>query len=169
MTMPRRALAGAIAAALALAAGTAAHGQTPWLRDQNVQPVFEGWERNPDGSFNMVFGYLNRNYEEQPVIPVGANNFLEPGEADRGQPTHFYPRRQQFVFKVRVPADWGRQGPRLDRDAQRPHRQGVRVAVARMGDQPRRLPPEPGRRLGGRATWTIIRRPSAWRGPGRAR
>lgn len=107
MTMPRRALAGAIAAALALAAGTAAHGQTPWLRAQNVQPVFEGWERNPDGSFNMVFGYLNRNYEEQPVIPVGANNFLEPGEADRGQPTHFYPRRQQFVFKVRVPADWG--------------------------------------------------------------
>ena len=30
---------------------------------QNVQPVFEGWEQNPDGSFNMVFGYLNRNYE----------------------------------------------------------------------------------------------------------
>lgn len=105
--MSRRAIAFSIAAALALAAGTAAHGQTPWLRAQNVQPVFEGWERNPDGSFNMVFGYLNRNYEEQPVIPVGANNFLEPGEPDRGQPTHFYPRRQQFVFKVRVPPDWG--------------------------------------------------------------
>ena len=107
MTMPRYAAALAITAALALAAGTVARGQTPWLRAQNVQPVFEGWERNPDGSFNMVFGYLNRNYEEQPVIPVGANNFLEPGEPDRGQPTHFYPRRQQFVFKVRVPADWG--------------------------------------------------------------
>lgn len=107
ITMPRYAAALAITAALALAAGTVARGQTPWLRAQNVQPVFEGWERNPDGSFNMVFGYLNRNYEEQPVIPVGANNFLEPGEPDRGQPTHFYPRRQQFVFKVRVPADWG--------------------------------------------------------------
>ena len=104
---PRHAIAGLIAAAIALAATGAVRGQTPWLRAQNVQPVFEGWERNPDGSFNMVFGYLNRNYEEQPVIPVGANNHLEPGERDRGQPTHFYPRRQQFVFKVRVPADWG--------------------------------------------------------------
>ena len=110
MLTPRftpRAIACLVAGALALAAGITLHGQTPWLRGQNVQPVFEGWERNADGSFNMVFGYLNRNHDEQPVIPVGANNFLEPGEADRGQPTHFYPRRQQFVFKVRVPADWG--------------------------------------------------------------
>ena len=81
--------------------------QERWNRGQNVQPVFEGWERNDDGSFNMVFGYLNRNYEEQPVIPVGNDNRFEPGPADRGQPTHFYTRRQQFVFKVRVPADWG--------------------------------------------------------------
>ena len=88
-------------------AGVAAEGQTRWSGGQNVQPVFEGWERNADGSFNMMFGYLNRNYEEQPVIPVGENNSLEPGEVDQGQPTHFYPRRQQFVFTVRVPADWG--------------------------------------------------------------
>ena len=88
-------------------AGVAVEGQTRWSGGQNVQPVFEGWERNADGSFNMVFGYLNRNYEEQPVIPVGENNSLEPGDVDQGQPTHFYPRRQQFVFTVRVPADWG--------------------------------------------------------------
>ena len=99
----------AVAAALVVAAAGAVYGQTPWLRGQNIQPVFEGWERNADGSFNMVFGYLNRNHEEQPVVPVGANNYLEPGEPDRGQPTHFYPRRQQFVFKVRVPPDWGDQ------------------------------------------------------------
>ena len=80
--------------------------QERWLRGQNIQPVFEGWERNTDGSFTMVFGYLNRNYEEQPLIPVGPNNFFEPGTLDQGQPTHFYNRRQQFVFSVRVPADW---------------------------------------------------------------
>ena len=74
---------------------------------QNVQPVFEGWEQNPDGSFNMVFGYLNRNYEEQLNIPVGPNNFFEPGDPDRGQPAYFYPRRHRFVWRVRVPADWG--------------------------------------------------------------
>src|SRR5262249_16816879 len=28
--------------------------------------------------------------------------------ADQGQPTHFYPRRQQFMFKVKVPADFGK-------------------------------------------------------------
>jgi len=74
-----------------------------------VAPVFEGWEKNADGSFNMVFGYLNRNYEEEPELPIGAGNSFSPGPADRGQPTHFYPRRQQFMFKVRVPADFGNQ------------------------------------------------------------
>src|SRR5579862_8715445 len=75
---------------------------------QNVVPVYEGWERNPDGTFNMVFGYMNRNYEEQMDIPVGANNMISPGGPDQGQPTHFYRRRQQFVFKVKVPKDWGK-------------------------------------------------------------
>ena len=27
---------------------------------------------------------------------------------DQGQPAHFYARRQQYVFKVRVPKDWGK-------------------------------------------------------------
>ena len=71
--------------------------------------MFEGWEKNADGSFDLVFGYLNRNYEEEPEIPIGPNNSFSPGPADRGQPTHFYPRRQQFMFKVRVPADFGKQ------------------------------------------------------------
>ena len=74
---------------------------------QDVVPVFEGWERNTDGSFNMVFGYMNRNYEEVLDIPVGADNYIQPGGTDQGQPTHFYRRRQQFVFKVKVPGDWG--------------------------------------------------------------
>ena len=92
---------------VAVSLGSPAFAQERWNQGQNVQPVFEGWEQNGDGSFNIVFGYLNRNYEEQPVIPVGSHNFLEPGNADQGQPTHFYNRRQQFAFKVRVPGDWG--------------------------------------------------------------
>jgi hypothetical protein len=76
---------------------------------QNVAPVFEGWLKNADGSYDFVFGYLNRNYEEQPEIPIGPANAFSPGMPDRGQPTHFYPRRQQFMFKVRVPADFGKQ------------------------------------------------------------
>jgi hypothetical protein len=87
-------------------------GQIPGVRyysGQNVVPVFEGWEKNADGSFTFVFGYLNRNYEEEPEIPIGSGNSFSPGAADRGQPTHFYPRRQQFMFKVGVPADFGSQ------------------------------------------------------------
>ena len=82
------------------------HGQT-YRSGQNLQPVFEGWEKNTDGSFDMVFGYLNRNYEEHLNIEIGADNHFGPGDTDRGQPTFFYPRRQRFSFRVRVPADWG--------------------------------------------------------------
>jgi hypothetical protein len=78
------------------------------MTGQNVVPVIEGWERNADGSFNMVFGYLNRNYEEELDIPIGPNNMFEPGLPDQGQPTHFYLRRQQFMFKVKLPKDWGK-------------------------------------------------------------
>jgi hypothetical protein len=83
-------------------------GQVRHNSGDNVVPVFEGWEKNPDGSFNMIFGYMNRNYKEQPEIPVGTDNFFSPGPQDQGQPTHFYPRRQQFMFKVHVPADFGK-------------------------------------------------------------
>jgi hypothetical protein len=82
--------------------------QIRYATGQDVVPVFEGWERNADGSFNFVFGYMNRNYEEEVDVPVGPNNFLEPGGVDQSQPAHFYPRRQQYVFKVRVPKDWGK-------------------------------------------------------------
>src|SRR5215471_5846052 len=82
--------------------------QIRYSSGQNVVPVYEGWERNPDGSFNMVFGYMNRNYEEQLDIPTGPDNNISPGNSDQGQPTHFYRRRQQFVFKIKVPKDWGR-------------------------------------------------------------
>ena len=88
---------------------TEASTQIRFDRGQNVAPVFEGWERNLDGTFTMVFGYLNRNYEEMPHVPIGPNNAFEPGPADRGQPTRFYTRRQQFVFRVQVSADWGEQ------------------------------------------------------------
>jgi hypothetical protein len=75
---------------------------------QGVAPVYEGFDVNPDGSFNMWFGYMNRNYEEAIDLPVGANNAFEPG-GDRGQPTHFTPRRHKDVFKVVVPKDFGDQ------------------------------------------------------------
>jgi len=69
---------------------------------QSIQPVFEGWSKNADGSFTMWFGYLNRNYEQRLNIPVGPDNGFN-GE-DMGQPEFFETRRQMFAFKVVVPS-----------------------------------------------------------------
>ena len=74
---------------------------------QNIAPVYEGWEKNADGSFSLLFGYYNRNWAERITLPIGPDNSIEPGGPDYGQPTHFYPRRNRFLFKVRVPADFG--------------------------------------------------------------
>jgi hypothetical protein len=81
--------------------------QLPFNSGQNVVPVYEGWERNPDGSVSMIFGYFNRNYREELHVPIGPDNEIQPGGPDRGQPTFFYPRRQEFQFRVPVPKDWG--------------------------------------------------------------
>ena len=98
----------ALATMLAMAAQTAASGQQRvYSSGQTVAPAFEGWEQNPDGSFNMVFGYFNRNLDEHLHVPVGTDNNIEPGGPDMGQPTYFFPRRNRFHFKVRVPPDFG--------------------------------------------------------------
>ena len=81
--------------------------QQGFARGQNIAPAYEGWEQNDDGSFNLVFGYMNRNWEEIIDLPIGGDNQIEPGDPDQGQPTHFYPRRNRFVFSIRVPADFG--------------------------------------------------------------
>jgi len=76
------------------------------LAGDSVQPAFEGWQHLPDGHVVMWFGYYNRNLQEQVNVPIGPNNSFAPGP-DQGQPTHFYPRRHPFVFKVDVPTGWG--------------------------------------------------------------
>ena len=85
--------------------GVDAQGLT-YSKGQTISPAYEGWERNADGSYNLVFGYLNRNWEEELDIPLGPANQLLPGTADRGQPTHFLPRRNRNTFSIRVPADF---------------------------------------------------------------
>ena len=102
---------------LALVLGAFAQGgqlptaipQTKWASGQDIVPYFEGWIKNPDGSFDLVFGYFNRNWEEQLAIPAGTANSVEPGGPDRGQPTYFLPRRQSWVYRVRVAKDFGKQ------------------------------------------------------------
>ena len=46
---------------------------------------------------------MNRNLEEELDVPIGPDNSFKSGRPDQGQPTHFLPRRNRFVFRVRVP------------------------------------------------------------------
>jgi hypothetical protein len=78
-----------------------------FLRGQSVSPAYEGWWKNADGSYDLFFGYMNSNWEEEFDVPIGPDNMIEPGGPDQGQPTHFYPRRNAFLFTVRVPQDFG--------------------------------------------------------------
>ena len=75
---------------------------------QDISPVYEGWRATPDGSFELMFGYFNRNQDQELDVPVGPDNSVSPGDPDQGQPTHFYPRRSRFLFRVRVPKDFGK-------------------------------------------------------------
>jgi hypothetical protein len=86
-----------------------AHAQMrfTYSKGQSVEPAYEGWMPNEDGSFTMYFGYMNPNWEEQLDVSVGSENKFEPGSADQGQPTHFYPRRNPFLFTIHVPKDFG--------------------------------------------------------------
>lgn len=105
--MIRRLFAAGCLLSVMLASASVATAQiVKYDSGQNVVPVFEGWQRNADGSYKFYFGYMNRNYKELIDIPVGPNNRFEPGPVDRQQPTHFYPRRSEFVFTVDVPKDW---------------------------------------------------------------
>jgi hypothetical protein len=83
--------------------------QIPEPRKQfgaSVTGAFEGWYNNPDGGRSFLVGYFNRNTQQELDIPVGANNRIEPGGPDMGQPTHFLPGRQWGMFAVPVPKDF---------------------------------------------------------------
>lgn len=81
--------------------------EPPKERGNSVTGAFEGWYKNPDGTFTLLMGYYNRNSRQTLEIPVGANNRIEPGGPDQGQPTYFAPRRGWGVFTIVVPKDFG--------------------------------------------------------------
>ena len=92
-----------IVLAIVLAGQPVSAQRLSYSSGENISPGFEGWEEDDDGSRYFLFGYMNRNWDEEPHIPIGPDNSIEPGGPDRGQPTHFLPRRNRFVFRVPVP------------------------------------------------------------------
>ena len=65
-------------AAFLILSGLPAHAQLPFEpthdSGQSVTAAFEGWYRNPDGSFSFLLGYYNRNQKQALDIPIGPDN-----------------------------------------------------------------------------------------------
>jgi hypothetical protein len=103
-----RLIGAGLTAGLFIASSTAMSGQmlpsTPKKAfGASVSPAFEGWYDNTDGSHTFLIGYYNRNWTAEVDVPIGPNNHFEPGDLDRGQPTHFMPNRGWGVFTITVP------------------------------------------------------------------
>ena len=102
-------VAGVVAGVACLgASGAAQQTLEPAHESGSVTPIYEGWFRNADGTRSLLLGYMNTNLKVPIDVPVGADNGIEPGGPDHGQPTHFNPQRQSGMFAIVVPADFGR-------------------------------------------------------------
>jgi len=84
----------------------AAQSQSSYDSGRGISPAYEGWVLNDDGSYTLLFGYMNENWKQELNVPIGPENSFSPGLADRGQPTHFLPRRNRNVFGIKVAADF---------------------------------------------------------------
>ena len=68
-----------------------------------IIPFMEGWYANEDGTVTVSFGYHNRNAEDV-IVPLGANNRIEPAQLDGMQPDIYFSGRHPGVFGVTIPA-----------------------------------------------------------------
>jgi hypothetical protein len=64
-------------------------------RNQPIYPAYDGFLKNPDGSYTIAFAYFSHNAETVTVAPGPGNSFApEPG--DRKQPVTFRPGHWRF-------------------------------------------------------------------------
>ena len=88
---------GRIARALLLAVTSsagldlAARAQT----NQPIYPIYDGFLKNPDGSYTLSFAYFSHNADPVTIAP-GSSNLFGPAPADRMQPTVFKPGHWRF-------------------------------------------------------------------------
>jgi hypothetical protein len=70
-----------------------------------IQPVYDGWYKNSDGTLTFSYGYYNRT--NKPIeISKGPNNGFNPAPFDRGQPTVFQPGTERNTLLVTLPGDF---------------------------------------------------------------
>jgi hypothetical protein len=74
-------------------------------QNQPIYPVYDGYLKNPDGSYTLSFAYFSHNADVVTIAP-GANNSFAPTPGDRMQPTTFKPGHWRFQCVMVVGADF---------------------------------------------------------------
>jgi hypothetical protein len=74
-------------------------------QNQPIYPVYDGYLKNPDGSYTLSFAYFSHNADPVTIEP-GAANAFGPAPGDRMQPTTFKPGHWRFQCVMVVPADF---------------------------------------------------------------
>ena len=115
---------------LLIAGRAGVSGQLQYSSGQEVVPDFAGWEANPDGSFNMVFGYMNRNYEEHLHVPIGAEQQVRAGRDRSRSADVFLPAAEPARLPCQGSGRFRQQGARVDADLQREDPERLRDAQA---------------------------------------
>jgi hypothetical protein len=64
-------------------------------QNQPIYPAYDGFLKNPDGSYTLSFRYFSHNSDTVTIAP-GENNSFAPAPADRQQPTVFRPGDWRF-------------------------------------------------------------------------
>ena len=64
-------------------------------QNQPIYPAYDGFLKNPDGSYTLSFAYFSHNADVVTIAPGAANAFA-PEPADRMQPTVFKPGHWRF-------------------------------------------------------------------------
>jgi hypothetical protein len=80
---------------VALALVVLVFGPVHAQRNQPIYPAYDGYVKNPDGSYTLSFAYFSHNAEVVTIAPGTANGFA-PEPADRHQPTTFRPGHWRF-------------------------------------------------------------------------
>ena len=98
--------------------------------EKTVSSTFDGWSQLPDGSYELVFGYMNRNADRNrgPVrrrrIRWSRRRRIRPAD-------QFLPGRQRAAFRIQVPADFKGKFT-LDADLRRPDADGDGLARSEL-------------------------------------
>jgi hypothetical protein len=64
-------------------------------QNQPIYPAYDGFIKNPDGSYTLAFAYFSHNAEVV-TIALGTANSFAPEPGDRMQPTVFKPGHWRF-------------------------------------------------------------------------